>query len=239
MRSRCGRGGYIAGMHAKAFDHVAVWAAERDALARVLTACCGMHEIERTQTFTLVGGDARRGKLTLFDADGPRDSGALERVVVRVPDLAESRRCLEASKVAAGEGHDGAVSVAAPSQLPLALVQGHGVADLDHVVLRVGDPPAAAAALESMGLERSGDEVHVLDKRLVLRSGGARETDRPLLNHLAFLVDAAAEIEAEARERGLEIDDVVDAANTRAVFIWGPERIRLEYVEHKPGFSLA
>ena len=239
MRSRNGCGGYIARMRAKAFDHVAVWATERDPLAGVLTGCCGMHEIERTETFTLVGGDARRGKLTLFDADGPRDSGALELVVVRVPDLAESRRCLEASGVEAGERPDGSLAVAAPSQFPLALVEGDGVADLDHVVLRVGDPPAAAAALESMGLERSGDDVRVLDKRLVLRSGGASEPDRPLLNHLAFLVDRADEVEAEARDRGLEIDDVVDAANTRAVFIRGPERIRLEYVEHKPGFSLA
>ena len=30
-----------------------------------------MHEIERTDRFTLVGGDARLGKLTLFDAAGP------------------------------------------------------------------------------------------------------------------------------------------------------------------------
>ena len=33
-------------------------------------------------------------------------------------------------------------------------------------------------------------------------------------------------------------DDVVDAANTLAVFLRGPDRIRLEYVEHKPEFAL-
>ena len=27
-----------------------------------------------------------------------------------------------------------------------------------------------------------------------------------------------------------------DAANTFAVFVWGPDRIKLEYVEHKPEF---
>jgi hypothetical protein len=32
-----------------------------------------MHVIERTDRFTLVGSDARRGKLTLFDAEGPRE----------------------------------------------------------------------------------------------------------------------------------------------------------------------
>ena len=34
------------------------------------------------------------------------------------------------------------------------------------------------------------------------------------------------------------IADIVDAANTYAVFVWGPERVKVEYVEHKPSFSL-
>ena len=41
-----------------------------------------------------------------------------------------------------------------------------------------------------------------------------------------------------AEELGVEIDDVVDAPNTYAVFVWGPEHVRVEYVEHKPTFSL-
>jgi hypothetical protein len=32
--------------------------------------------------------------------------------------------------------------------------------------------------------------------------------------------------------------DVVDAPNTLAVFVWTPGRVKLEYVEHKPSFSL-
>ena len=47
----------------------------------------------------------------------------------------------------------------------------------------------------------------------------------------------AAQIVAEAEEMGI-VDNVVDAANTRAVFVWGPERVRIEYVEHKPEFAL-
>ena len=43
-----------------------------------------MHVIERTDRFTLVGWDARRGKLTLFEAEGPRESGALARIGLRV-----------------------------------------------------------------------------------------------------------------------------------------------------------
>jgi len=41
----------------------------------------------------------------------------------------------------------------------------------------------------------------------------------------------------EAEEMGV-VDNVVDAANTRAVFVWGPDRVRIEYVEHKPEFAL-
>jgi hypothetical protein len=34
------------------------------------------------------------------------------------------------------------------------------------------------------------------------------------------------------------VESVVDAANTYAIFPWGPEHVRVEYVEHKPTFSL-
>ena len=37
---------------------------------------------------------------------------------------------------------------------------------------------------------------------------------------------------------GFEVDDVKDAKNTFAVFLRGPEGVRIEYVEHKPGFAL-
>src|SRR3954454_4406596 len=69
-------------------DHVALWVDEREPLATFLCDHLGMHVIEETDTFTLVGIDAKLGKLTLFDAEGPRQRGALERVVLRVRDLA-------------------------------------------------------------------------------------------------------------------------------------------------------
>ena len=52
-----------------------------------------------------------------------------------------------------------------------------------------------------------------------------------------MLVESAEESRKDAELRGLEIADWKDAANTLAVFVWGPDRIKLEYVEHKPGFS--
>ena len=62
--------------------------------------------------------------------------------------------------------------------------------------------------------------------------------EKPLLNHLAVLVESADEHLAAANDIGVQVDSVVDAANTYAVFLWGPERVRIEYVEHKPTFSL-
>jgi hypothetical protein len=59
-----------------------------------------------------------------------------------------------------------------------------------------------------------------------------------LLNHLAVLVDSAEEHKSEAEDAGIEVADFVDAANTLAVFVWLPEHVKLEYVEHKPTFSL-
>ena len=73
---------------------------------------------------------------------------------------------------------------------------------------------------------------------LELIPGDPGEPERPLLNHLGVLVDSVEEHQAEAVELGVEIDDLVDAPNTLALFVWGPDRVKLEYVEHKPSFSL-
>src|ERR671923_2186372 len=88
--------GTFGGMRAEMLDHVALWVRDRDALADFLVDRLGMHVIERTDTFTLVGADARRGKLTLFAAEGPREPGVLERVVLRVSDLERAIAALPA-----------------------------------------------------------------------------------------------------------------------------------------------
>src|SRR5256886_16207439 len=74
-------------MNPTKLDHVAYWVADRDPVAEFVTVHLGMHVIDRTETFTLVGSNARRGKLTLFDADGPRERGALKHVALRVSSL--------------------------------------------------------------------------------------------------------------------------------------------------------
>jgi catechol 2,3-dioxygenase-like lactoylglutathione lyase family enzyme len=216
-------------------DHVAVWVTERQALSALLCDHLGMHVIEETDSFTLVGVDAKLGKLTLFDAEGPRAAGALDRVVLRVHDLEDAvgRLPVEVERDADG------VVFEAPDGLRLGLVEAEGVDfDLHHVVLRLPDPERAASELAAMGFERRNGHVAVADRHVRLLEGNPADGGRPLLNHLAVLVESAHEVQAKAPEQGFEIDDVKDAPNTFAVFLRGPAGVRIEYVEHKPGFSL-
>jgi catechol 2,3-dioxygenase-like lactoylglutathione lyase family enzyme len=224
----------------RSLDHVALWTDERDALAAFLIDNTAMHEIERTDQFTLVGSDARQGKLTLFDAEGPRERGVLDSVALRVPDLGAAIGRLQADGTEVTASPDGVVTLAAPGGLQLALVEmPFGLdSDLDHVVLRVPDPDSALDAFAELGFERRDGVVAVEDKVVRLLGGGATEGDRPLLNHIAVLVDSAREVQEEAARQGWDVAEVKDAANTLAVFVWGPDRIKVEYVEHKPGFAL-
>ncbi len=212
-------------MNPRTLDHVALWVAGRDHIADIATAQLGMHVIERTERFTLIGADARRGKLTLFEAEGPRDRGALGRIGLRVSSLAGRDPVLDL-----GEG------------LEVVLVEGETDVefDLDHIGLVSSDPAGAAAGWEAFGFERVGETtLEVGGAFLELLPGDPGTAERPLLNHVGVLVDSVEEHIAGAEERGIEIDDVVDAPNTLAVFVWGPDRVKLEYVEHKPSFSLS
>jgi catechol 2,3-dioxygenase-like lactoylglutathione lyase family enzyme len=225
-------------MKPTAFDHVALWVSQRDAISRFLCDHLGMHEIEKTDTFTLVGADALRGKLTLFDADGPREHGALTRIVLRVSDLEAALDKLPADVPVAREGD--VAGFTGPEDVRLGLIERETDVeyDLDHVVLSVPDPDGATAGFEELGFERRNGGLAVEDKELRLIGGGSGEPERPLLNHLALLVDSADEVQDEAEERGIEIAEIKDAENTLAVFVWGPDSVKVEYVEHKPGFSL-
>jgi hypothetical protein len=206
----------------RTIDHVALWVADRDAIADRLIADLGMHAIERTERFTLLGADARRFKLTLFTEDGPRAQGALKHVTLRVNDGVEASHDV-------GEGLTVNV-VPAPTEVDY---------DLDHVALFSADPEATANEYLSLGFNdaepRDGvPRVELGGAYLEFHPGDPSEPERPLLNHLAVLVDHAD----DAKELPAEVADVVDAPNTYAVFVWGPERVKIEYVEHKPTFSL-
>ncbi len=217
-------------MRTEKLDHVALWVSERQRIADALTRNGAVHVIDRTDAFTLVGADARRGKLTLFAADGPRERGALHHVSLRVsPGTAGRARKLEL-----------------PDDLVVRFTEAPTDVeyDLDHVALYSRDPERTAEAYLGLGFDPaepdSGGEprVAVGGAYVEFHEGDPGEPERPLLNHLAVLVPSADDLLDAARERGLDIADVVDAANTKAVFVWGPDRVKIEYVEHKASFSL-
>jgi catechol 2,3-dioxygenase-like lactoylglutathione lyase family enzyme len=233
-------------MNPTKLDHVAYWVTDRDTVADFVTSHLGMHVIDSTDAFTLLGSDARRGKITLFDADGPRDRGALQHVAFRVSRLATALEALPAAlgidRPRAGEAYFD--------------VGGEGVRfglveaatdvdyDLDHVALLSPSPEETAGEYGTLGFapaapgDSGAPRVEVGGAWVEFHAGEPGAPEQPLLNHLAVLVDSADEHIAAANDLGVEIDNVVDAPNTYAVFLWGPERVRIEYVEHKPTFSL-
>jgi catechol 2,3-dioxygenase-like lactoylglutathione lyase family enzyme len=229
----------------KTLDHVAYWLADRDAVAEFAVRYLGMHVIDRTDAFTLVGADARRGKLTLFAAEGPRERGALEHVALRVSDLEGALAALP-ENLSVKRRPEGEAYFELGEGVALGLVEADTDLDydLDHVALRSSDPQATASEYGSLGFNAAAPgasrcpRVEVGGAWIEFQPGAPGVPERPLLNHLAVLVDSADEHVAAARDLGVEIDDVVDAPNTLAVFLWGPERVRIEYVEHKPTFSL-
>src|SRR3954454_7195699 len=81
-------------MQPKTLDHVAFWVDDRARIVEFLERHLTMHVITQDEKFTLMGTDARRGKLTLFDAEAPRQQGALKHVGLRVSDAEAARRLL-------------------------------------------------------------------------------------------------------------------------------------------------
>ena len=222
----------------KSFDHVALWVSDRGPLTELLCERLGLHVIDSTDDFTLVGADAREGKLTLFEAEGARDRGLLERVTLRVNDLDDAMSRL-------GDDFD---------------VERDG----STATLRgPGGPRARAGRVRRARLRprrRRAARRRPRARRARARRARLRAARRPPRDRESHaragpgrprrLGASAAQPPRDARrlgrgrsagspsERGIEVEKTVDAENTIAVFLRGPERILLEYVEHKPGFSL-
>jgi catechol 2,3-dioxygenase-like lactoylglutathione lyase family enzyme len=232
-------------MNPTKLDHIAYWVADREPIAEFVTAHMGMHVIDQTERFTLLGSNARRGKITLFDAEGPRERGALGHVAFRVSDfdaaLAQLPPNLDLDRPREGEAY---FDLTEGVRLGLVESATDVDYDLDHVALFSATPGETAAEYGSLGFSPAeagpsgGPRVEVGGAWVEFHPGEPGAPEKPLLNHLAVLVDSADEHIAAAQDLGVEIDDVVDAPNTLAVFLWGPERVRVEYVEHKPTFSL-
>jgi catechol 2,3-dioxygenase-like lactoylglutathione lyase family enzyme len=216
----------------KTLDHVAFWVADRAPIAAFLERHVGMHVIANEENFTLLGSDARRGKLTLFDAEGPREQGLLKHVALRVSDLVAARAALPEGAADVFEAGEGIFLTLVEAETDVEY-------DLDHVALWSASPDATSREYERYGFRPAGPgRVEVGGAFIEFHQGERGPAERPLLNHLAVLVDSAEDVIADAGDLGIEIESVVDAANTYAAFLWGPERVRIEYVEHKPTFSL-
>src|SRR5215217_6984318 len=204
-------------MKVKRLDHIALYMGDRNAAAGYLTTHLGVHVVDHTERYTLVGAGGRLGKLTLFDApQGTTPSpGEIERITIRVAD-----------------------PEAAATRLP-----GEGEFadyDLEGFALRSGSPKESARAFVEMGFSPGDDATTVKagDYLIRLTDSTPEENGGGMLFHVGCLVDSAEDHRREAEERGLEVTDFVDGPNTLAAFIRGPEDVSVEYVEHKPTFSL-
>jgi catechol 2,3-dioxygenase-like lactoylglutathione lyase family enzyme len=225
-------------------DHIALYMSDRAAAADFLTSHLGFHVIDHTDRYTLVGAGGRIGKLTLFDAPEGTDPspGPIDRINIRVadPETAVARLPAEADI----RSRDGGHLFTGPEGLPLALVPGQGDFtdyDLEGLVLRSGDPEGSARDLVKMGFApgENAATVKAGEYRLRLVTSAASVGTPGMLYHLGCLVDSARDHRREAEEQGFEIQDWVEGPNTVSVFVRGPEGVSVEYVEHKPTFSLS
>jgi catechol 2,3-dioxygenase-like lactoylglutathione lyase family enzyme len=212
-------------------DHVALYVSDADALATRILAQLPFRVIEETEEFVLLGRDTEFGKLTLFRSQdpGPREPGVLRSVGIGIP-CATVERTLYLD-----EG----------LRLELTPSDPEGEVEVDRVTFLVPDPVASARKWLELGFEPAPKGIHgvvrvnVGGQHVELHPGSPRDTDRPLLNHLGVLVESFDEVQRAVEDQGLEVNKVVDAENSRALFVTGPDGVELEYIEHKPSFALA
>jgi hypothetical protein len=208
-------------------DHVALYVSDPDTIAGHLLSQLPFRELERTDEFVLVGRAPELGKLTLFGAPGPRERGALLRVGIGIP-CGTVERPLDL-------GDDAELEVVLAPSDP------DGEVDLRYVSLATPDPESSARRWLELGFEpeprsaRGLARVRLGDAFLELHPRPAATTERPLLNHLGLLVESVDELEHER----LDVVRTVDAENSRAVFVQGPDGVEVEFIEHKPSFALA
>jgi catechol 2,3-dioxygenase-like lactoylglutathione lyase family enzyme len=228
-------------MQVKMLDHIALYMKRRDEAAGFLTTHLGFHVVDHTERYTLVGAGGRLGKLTLFDApQGTNHSpGEIECISIRVADPETAAANLPPE--AGAEPLDCGYSFAGPEGLPLALVPGEGEFadyDLEGFTLRSSSPEESARGFVEMGFASGDDATTVGAGEYLVRLTDPAPEGGGMLFHIGCLVDSAEDHRREAEERGLEVTDFVEGPNTLAAFVRGPEGVSVEYVQHKPTFSL-
>src|SRR5215210_1475590 len=230
-------------MNVRRLDHIALYMNDRDAAAEFLTTHLGFHVVNHTERYTLVGAGGRLGKLTPFDAPQRTtpSPGEIARITIRVADPEAAAARLPGA--AGAEPSDSGYSFTGPEGLPLALIPGEeefADYDLGGFVLRSGAPEESARKFVEMGFAPRDETTTVRagDYLISLTGSAPDENGAGMLFHVGCLVDSAEVHRREAEEQGLVVQDFVDGPNTLAVFVRGPEDVSVEYVEHKPTFSL-
>ena len=137
-------------MELERLDHVALWVEDRDAIADFAVAHLGMHVIERTDRFTLVGSHARRGKLTLFAAEPEREAGALAEIGLRVANV-------ERAVDALPDGYEERFEICEGLWIRLVEAETDVEYDLQHIALHTTDPESTAAGWQALGMKQAGD----------------------------------------------------------------------------------
>ena len=228
-------------MNVLKLDHIALYMADRAAAAGFLTSHLGFHVVDYTDRYTLVGAGGRVGKLTLFDTPGDLTPSPepIERINIRVadPESAAANLPSEAGAEPRGDGY----YFTGPEGLPFALVTAEdGVTDydLEGLVLRSASPVDSARLFLDMGFAAGEDPTTVKAGEYRLHLVHSAPEAGGMLFHVGCLVGSAEDHRREAEEQGFEVQDFVEGPNTLAVFVRGPEDVSVEYVEHKPTFSL-
>jgi len=213
-------------------DHVALALEDPEAMAAYLCEYVGMRELSRGDGVIVVGAAGERGaRLELLQADGPREAGALARLVLRVSDLRRAVAALPEDTEVDDDDPE-VVRFTAPEGLRIDftwMIAGIIDYDLDDVVLHVADSEDVRVALAEVGCVPRGDALHIGDKGITLEEL-SRPTDRPLLDHVAVRVNSIEAVEAQARARGLQVHEQT-GDDAFSILIPGPEKLRLDFVE--------
>ena len=211
-------------------DHVALFLEDMESAARALVSRLPFRVIERGDDFVLVGRAPEFGKITLFEADGARESGVLVGLGVGIPGALETT-CIELA--------DGLAVTLARAEDPT------GEIELDLVVLAVPDPVSSARRWRDFGFELDApaaggvERVRLGNAVVELRPGAPAQTDRPYLNHLGLLVDSIDDVRRSVSEHDFDVTRETEGENSLALFLRGPDGVEIEYIEHKPSFALA
>ena len=222
------------GVDLLALDGVGLAVCDPAAAAAFMCDHLGMLELDRAAGRVVVGAGGRAATLSLIAAEGPREGGALGRLILRVADIERAVAALPDGTAVDGDRFELA-RFRGPEgvELGFTLVAGGGIDyDIDHVRLRVSDPDATRVALAQAGFVPRAHALHVADKYVALAASPG-PAERSLLHHIGVRVESVEAVAATVRARGLEVDEPV-AGDAVGVVLPGPERIRLRFSTQTP-----